>query len=96
MPERYELNETDMEQIENAAKYTLMFEKQGIGPDELFIRDAEGISRLFHNVVVIYGREKAVSLLEVVYATLMTTDGFLELHEAYLLALDVKRGISDA
>jgi nicotinamide mononucleotide (NMN) deamidase PncC len=95
MPERYELDEADVEQIERAAKYTLIFEEQGVGQAELYLRDAEGISRLFHNVVVIYGRERAINLLEVVQDALMTTPGFVEMHEAYLLALDVKRGLSE-
>ena len=87
----YELNEADAIQIENAAKFALMFEEQGLGPDELFVRDAAGIARLFHNIVVIYGIDKANKLLDIVQEALNDIHGFEELHESYLLAVEVKR-----
>ena len=95
MGNRYELNETDVAQIEQAAMYALMFEEQGLGPDDLYIRDASGIARLFHNIVVIYGLDKANKLLDVIKGALDDIHGFEELHEAYLLAVDVKRGLKE-
>ena len=89
----YEINEVDVVQIERAATYALMFEEQGLGPDELYVRDAAGIAKLFHNIVVIYGLDKATKLLDVVRGALDDITGFEEMHEAYLLALDVKRDI---
>ncbi len=95
MPDRYELNEADMKQIEQAAQFTLMFEKQGLSQADLFLRDTMGITKLFHNLVVIYGREQANNLLEIVKSALWETSGFEELHDAYLLAVDVKRGLEE-
>ena len=93
MPERYELNETDMDLVEKAAKFTLLFEDQGISHEELFMRDAAGITALMHNIVVIYGPDEAFRILDVVRDALERIGGFEEMHEAYLLALDVKRGL---
>ena len=96
MPGRYELSPQDVAQIEQAASYALMFEEQGLSPDDLYVRDGGGIARLFHNIVVIYGLKKANSLLDIVKETLNDINGFEELHEAYLMAVDVKRGLKDA
>jgi len=87
----YELNEFDVAGIEQAATYALMFEEQGLGPKDLYLRDAAGIARLFHNIVVIYGIDKANKLLDTVQKALNDIEGFEELHESYLLAVEVKR-----
>ena len=92
---KYELNEIDVAGIEQAATYALMFEEQGLGPEDLYLRDAAGIARLFHNIVVIYGVDKAHKLLDVVKGALDDTLGFEEMHEAYLMAVEVKRGLKN-
>ena len=91
----YQLTEEDAVQIEQTAKYTLMFEKQGVSLEESYLRDSMGVTRLFHNFVVIYGLDQAIVLLEAVRDALHEITGFEELHDAYLLAVEVQRGIEE-